>query len=73
METKQMCFNLNIFDTWLRQEIERQGITVAKLSKKSGVHPNTVRNYLANRCDPSLCNILCIANALGYEVMVVKK
>lgn len=73
METTQMCFNLNIFDTWLRQEIRRQNIKVSELSKRSGVHPNTIRNYLTNRCDPTLCNILCLVNALGYDAVVVKK
>ena len=73
METRQMCSNLNVFDTWLRQEMKRQDIKVAKLAKMSGVHPNTIRNYLANRCDPTLCNILCIVNALGYDVAVVER
>ena len=73
METKRMYSNLNIFDTWLRDEMRRQEISVTKLAKISGVHPNTIRNYLANRCDPTRCNILCIVNALGYDAAVVSK
>ena len=73
METKQMSFNLLNFEKWLSDELKEQRMTVSKLSRLSGVHHNTIRNYLAYRCAPTLCNILCIANALGYDVVVTKK
>lgn len=73
METKQMCSNMNNFGKWLSHQIKEQKITVTKLSKVSGVHPNTIRNYLAKRCEPSLYNVLLLVEALGYELEAVKR
>lgn len=73
METKQMCSDLINFEKWLRHQLNEQKITVAKLSKISGVHPNTIRNYLARRCEPTFYNVLCLTRALGYDVMAVKR
>lgn len=73
METKQMYSNLNKFEAWLISEMKKQELNAPKLSKISGVHPNTIRNYLAHRCEPSLYSVLCLVNALGYDVVAVKK
>lgn len=73
METKQMCSNLINFEKWLSHEMEAQDINAAKLSRMSGVHPNTIRNYLAHRCEPTFYNVLLLVRALGYEVEAVKR
>jgi hypothetical protein len=73
METKPMYFNLTNFAGWLRKELEERHMTVSKLSKLSSVHPNTIRNYLAHRCEPSYYNVLLIVWALGYELGAIPK
>ena len=73
METKPMYSNLINFAEWLSIEIEKQHLTVTKLSKSSGVHPNTIRNYLAHRCEPTYYNVLLLVNALGYYLEAVKR
>ena len=72
METKQMSFDMNNFAKWLSGELKERHWPVAKLSKVSGVHPNTIRNYLANRCEPSFYNVVMLVRALGYRLEVVK-
>ena len=76
METKQMCSNVQKiynFSEWLRSELDRQHLTATKLSQISGVHKNTIRNYLVDRCEPTLFNIQCVVNALGYDVVVIPR
>ena len=73
METRQMFSNIDIFRKWLGDEIKAQGLSVAKLSKISGVHPNTIRNYLANRCEPTLYNAWLLVHALGYSLGAIKQ
>ena len=69
METKQMYFEaekVERFSIWLAEQIKSQELNVTKLSRLSGVHSNTIRNYLAERCEPTLYNINCLLKALGY-------
>lgn len=73
METIQMYSNIDDFGNWLSHELREQKITVSKLAKISGVHPNTIRNYLAHRCEPTLYNTTLIIEALGYCLRVVKR
>lgn len=73
METIQMFSNPGIFEKWLRNEIKAQGLSVSKLGKLSGVHPNTIRNYLAHRCEPTLYNAWLLVQALGYSLGAVPK
>lgn len=73
METRPMYSNLINFEQWLSREIELQEITITKLAKISGVHPNTIHNYLAHRCEPSFYNVLCIVRALGYDVGAIPR
>ena len=76
METKPMCSNvqkIDRFSEWLKSELDSQHISVTKLAKISGVHPNTIRNYLAERCEPTLFNVQCVANALGYDVGAIPR
>ena len=76
METKQMYFDaqkLGKFSWWLKLQLEERKLPVAKLGQMSGVHPNTIRNYLSGRCEPTLYNVDCIVTALGYELGVIKR
>ena len=76
METKQMYSNaekIEKFSDWLRYELITRHITVRKLSRMSGVHINTIHNYLHEKCEPSLYNVTCIVNALGYDLGVMRK
>ena len=75
METRQMYSNiqeLGKFSEWLRRQMQFRNMKITRLAKLSGVHPNTIRNYLAERCEPTLFNAQCIVNALGYELGVIK-
>ena len=76
METKQMCSKaqrIHNFSEWLNSELDNSHLTVAKLARISGVHQNTIRNYLAERCEPTLFNVQCVVNALGYDVGVIPR
>lgn len=76
METKPMYSNItkiDKFSDWLREEMKMQELKVTKLAKISGVHPNTIRNYLAERCEPTLFNAECLVVALGYDLVVVPR
>ena len=76
MAQKPMCSKAQAiykFSEWLRYELDSRPLTVARLAQISGVHPNTIRNYLAERCEPTLFNVQCIVNALGYDVGVVPR
>ena len=70
METRLTCSNLDDFTAWMISQMDAQGITVSQLSELSGVHPNTIRNYLRHTCGPTLYNVSCIAKALGYRLWV---
>ena len=76
MEQKPMCSNVQTiykFSEWLRYELDSRQLSTAKLAQISGVHPNTIRNYLAERCEPTLFNVQCVVNALGYDVGVIPR
>jgi hypothetical protein len=76
METKQMCSNfekLDNFSYWLGHQLDMRRMTVVKLSKISGVHANTIHNYLAGRCEPTFFNAKCLVEALGYDLGVTRK
>jgi transcriptional regulator with XRE-family HTH domain len=73
METRPMYSNLDNFSKWLSEQIDNQRLTITKLSKLSGVHQNTIRNYLARRCEPTLYNVRALVNALGYELGAIPK
>ena len=76
METKQMYSNvekLDKFSDWLSSQLAERNMTVTKLGKISGVHPNTIHNYLSERCEPTFFNAQCLVNALGYDLGVICK
>ena len=76
MEQKPMCSNvqkIDKFSEWLRYELDSRHLSTTKLAQISGVHPNTIRNYLAERCEPTLFNVKCVADALGYDVVVIPR
>lgn len=76
METKLMCSNVREiykFSDWLKFELDSRNLTVARLAQISGVHPNTLRNYLAERCEPTLFNVQCIVDALDYKLAVMPR
>jgi hypothetical protein len=76
METKQMYSKvekIDKFSDWLRNQIVTRNFTITRLSKLSGVHPNTIRNYLGERCEPTFYNVTLLVKALGYEVGAVKE
>jgi DNA-binding phage protein len=68
-----MCSSVTNFEKWLRHQIKEQGWTIAKLAKVSGVHRNTIYNYLDHRCEPTYFNVLLIVRALGYDLEAIKK
>lgn len=64
---------LGKFSWWLKLQLEQRKLTVVKLGQMSGVHPNTIHNYLTGRSEPSLYNADSIIRALGYELAVISK
>lgn len=53
-----------------------QGISWQELSRRSGVHPNTVRNWMRpwkKIKDPGFFKLEAIVEALGYEFELVLK
>ena len=75
METKPMYSKvekIDKFSYWLRNQIITRNFTITRLAKLSGVHPNTIRNYLAERCEPTFYNVTLLVNALGYDVGAIK-
>jgi len=76
METKQMYSKIeeiDVFSDWLSHKLECREMTVTKLAKLSGVHPNTIHNYLSGRCEPTMFNATCILSALGYSLGALQK
>lgn len=76
METPQMYSNVHKiykFSEWLKSELDFRQMSVAELSRISGVHRNTINNYLQERCEPSLYNVQCIVRALGYDLGVISR
>lgn len=65
--------NFGKFSDWLKKELKMQDLTPTKLAKISGVHPNTIHNYLAERCEPTWFNAECLINALGYDLAVIPR
>ena len=53
-----------IFSERLRGEMNRQGISVSKLSKMSGIGKSLISAYLMADCAPTIINLRKIANAL---------
>lgn len=49
----------------LRKEIEKANITIATLSKRSGVSMASISQYLSGRCAPSVVNAEKLATVLG--------
>ena len=71
-----MYFNaekIDKFSEWLRCQLKTQHLSVTKLAMLSGVHSNTIHNYLAERCEPTLYNVRCLMKALGYELGAIPK
>lgn len=76
METTQMYSNVEIvndFTDWLRNQLKVRKLSVARLAKMSGIHYNTIHNYISNRCEPTMFHMLCLINALGYDLGVIKR
>jgi 2,3-bisphosphoglycerate-independent phosphoglycerate mutase len=49
-----------------------QRIGVREIAKRSGVHGNTILTWRASRV-PSISNFEAVANALGYELHLVRR
>lgn len=76
METRPMCSDIEKigkFSDWLKSQLESRNMSISRLAKISGVHPNTIRNYLSLRCEPTLYNVICLTHALGYDLGVIRR
>lgn len=52
----------------LRSELDFQNIQTKELADKTGISKRTLDAYLAkNGCEPTVCNAVKIANALGVS------
>jgi transcriptional regulator with XRE-family HTH domain len=61
------------FDTIIRREAKRQGLSGYRIGKMSGVPIRTVQAYLAGDCDLMGARIAKIAAALGLELRPVRR
>ena len=57
----------------LLDEGRRQGLGPYKLSLISGKNLNSFRNWINDKVTPSADNFVIWANALGYDVKLVKR
>lgn len=57
----------------IEQERKSQGLTQIELAQKSGVAERTVRNIELGNFDAKIDTVEKIANALNYELDIVKK
>lgn len=45
----------------------------SELSRKSGVHMNTINNWLYEGIEPTISNAEKVLDALGYEIVIKEK
>lgn len=64
---------LNSFIDALKDERTKQGLRQKDLAELSGVSVNTIHNYETGVCSASCYNAEALINALGYEIVIIKK
>lgn len=52
----------------INKALYEKGLTIKYLSEKTGIHRNTIRNYIRNDVEPSFFNICCIAQVLDLSL-----
>ena len=71
MPTNQMYFEpLISFAQWMFDRMTEQHMTVAELSRISGLSESSIAGYLRDEHEPSLFAVCCICHALGFSVGV---
>ena len=74
MPTNQMYFEpLISFAQWMSERMTEQSMTVAELSRISGLSEGSIAGYLHDRHEPSLFAVCCICHALGFSVGVTPR
>ena len=53
--------------------MDRSEITREKLAAKAGVSPVTLWNWRNGRRNPRMCEVECVAEVLGYELILRRK
>lgn len=53
--------------------IDASGLTMAEISKKSGVHSQTIQNWRRGRTGINLPNFQAVAGAIGLDVVLQQK
>ncbi len=72
MPTNQMYFeSLISFAQWMSDRMTEQHMSVARLSRISGLSESSIAGYLHDEHEPSLFAVCCICHALGFNVGVV--
>lgn len=62
-EKWRYCFTKN-----LRQKIEESGYTYTQIAAKTGIHRNTLSQYVCRTQTPPAANLAKIARVLGYPI-----
>lgn len=57
----------------LRDDVVVGGVTLVQLGEVSGYSHEAISNWLCGRSEPLLGNVATVAEALGYEIRLVKK
>lgn len=59
---------METFNIRLKKAMKLRNINAATLSRKTGIKPPMISDYLANKYRPKQNNILKLANALNVEI-----
>lgn len=56
------------FGEKLRYKRKQKGYSLAKLSKITGIHPSTLKNYETDVADPRLSILVILADTLDFSI-----
>ena len=58
---------MTIFGVRLQDTMDKRGVSAAQLSRKTNIHESNLSRYLAGTSEPSLKNLLLLAQALDVS------
>lgn len=70
MKDNEIIYNLS---DWISQTTHAQSLKYKDMAQQCGIHKNTLSHYACGDFDPSVFNLICICDVLGYEIRISKK
>ena len=68
-----MKVDIDNFDEWLKDEMDKSSISTSELSRASGVTQQSICGYKRGARIPTLSAFEALAAALGYRLEMVKE